>query len=193
MSQIYFPTSGSGGGGVTSVTGGTGITATPTTGAVVVSLANNEYFSAYLSNPTGNVTGDSTTYDVVFDQTVANTSSSYNTSNGHYTAPSNGFYTFSCTISFFGGDALTTDYLLLWDGSSFSSRAFQVFTTASASNLTTILSATTGIISMTAGQQIKIGVNVNGTNRNVEVYGSNPYAGTGVFNVCSFFSGMKIG
>jgi hypothetical protein len=50
MSQIYFPTSGSSGGAVSSVTGGTGITATPTTGAVVVSLTNGNAISTVKGN-----------------------------------------------------------------------------------------------------------------------------------------------
>ena len=55
-------------------------------------------FSAYLSAPVANATGDGTKYTVICDTTLTNQASAYNTSTGVFTAPVTGIYTFNGTL-----------------------------------------------------------------------------------------------
>lgn len=56
-------------------------------------------FSAYLSSATSNnVTGDGTGYSIIFDQTIYNVGTSYNTGTGVFTAPIAGLYYFNLAI-----------------------------------------------------------------------------------------------
>jgi hypothetical protein len=52
-------------------------------------------FSAYKNAPSLNVTGDGTAYDIVFDTELSDFTDCYNSGNGIFTAPRDGFYTFS--------------------------------------------------------------------------------------------------
>lgn len=52
-------------------------------------------FNAYKSATSLNVTGDGTAYDVVFDTQLSDYTDCYNAGNGIFTAPRDGFYTFS--------------------------------------------------------------------------------------------------
>ena len=144
------------------------------------------YFSAYLSAPTGNVTGDGTLYGpIIFDTTLTNVGAAYNTGTGLFTAPATGVYNFQHTIAFDGGDALTNVYITVWNGSAFGCRSFQLSPVPSLG--TQIYSAAT-TISMTAGDTLGVQVNAAGTNKNVQVYGSVP---TGL-TVTSLFSGYQV-
>ena len=51
-------------------------------------------FSAYVSAPITNVTGDGTSYTVIFDSEVFDASNSFNTTTGLFTAPVTGNYFF---------------------------------------------------------------------------------------------------
>jgi len=149
---------------------------------------SSTYFSAYLSAPTGNVTGDGTLYGpVVFDATLTNVGAAYNTGTGVFTAPATGLYSFQHTICFYGGDALTTQYLTVWDGSAFGGRSFQLTPTAQAPANTTIFSASI-TIPMTSGDTMAVTVLTAGTNLNVEIYG----AATTYPNTVSLFSGFRV-
>jgi len=146
-----------------------------------------EFFSVYLSAPTGNVTGDNTLYGpILFDGIITNTSSSYNAGTGNYTIPSDGEYSFQQTIVFVGGDALTQEYLALWGGSGYSIRAFQLFPTAQAGANTTILSASISS-HFTAGQTVNVQALVGGTNKNIAIYGAAPSG----LSTSTVFSGFK--
>lgn len=63
-------------------------------------------FLAYLANQLLNVTGASTTYTVLYDTTVYNIGSGYNTGTGDYTAPLTGKYQISAGL-YLGGLAAT--------------------------------------------------------------------------------------
>lgn len=145
-----------------------------------------QYFSAYLSAPTASVTGDNTIYGpILFDGILSNAGSNYNAATGLFTAPSNGLYSFTHTVAFNGGDALTLGFITIWNGSAFGCRSFQI--QKPGANETDIFSACI-IIPMTAGDTLGIQALAAGTNKNVQIYGAVP---TGV-TVTSLFSGFKV-
>ena len=176
-----------------SLTAGANITITNSAGGISIAASGGgggitEYFSTYLSAPTGNVTGDNTLYGpILFDGIITNSSSSYNPATGLYTAPSTGQYSFQHTVSFNGGDISTTSYLSIWVGSAFSARAFQLSPVAQAGSNTIIFSASI-FIHMTAGDTMGIQVLVAGTTKDVLIYGAPPAS----LAVTSLFSGYKI-
>lgn len=146
-----------------------------------------EFFSVYLSAPTGNVTGDNTLYGpILFDGIITNTGGHYSAGTGNYTIPSDGEYCFQQTICMNGGDALTQEYLALWGGSGYSIRAFQLFPTAQAGANTIILSASISS-HFTAGQTVNVQALVGGTNKNIAIYGATP---SGI-STSTVFSGFK--
>lgn len=55
-------------------------------------------FSVYLKNRINNVTGDGTTYTIIYDTIVVNIGSAYSASTGLFTAPANGAYLFGYQI-----------------------------------------------------------------------------------------------
>lgn len=57
----------------------------------------NSAFTARLSTTVANVTGDGTSYLIIFD-TVQQTGSAYNTGTGLFTAPATGYYQFNMNI-----------------------------------------------------------------------------------------------
>lgn len=149
---------------------------------------SKDSFSAYLSSPTGNVTGDGTLYGpVVFDGILSNAGGNYSAVTGLYTCPTTGVYCFTHTITFLGGDATTTSYLTIWNGSAYGSRAFQLMPQPQAGANTTILSATI-VIPMTAADTLGIQVLVAGVSPNIVIYGAVP---TGVAST-SLFSGFQL-
>jgi len=56
-------------------------------------------FSAYLNTGVTNQTGDGTTYTILFDTKLVDTTTSYNTGTGLFTAPVTGNYLFSANIT----------------------------------------------------------------------------------------------
>lgn len=66
-------------------------------------------FIAYLASSVTNVTGDGTTYQVVYDTTLLNTGSGFNTGTGIFTAPSTGLYLLMFQASFTSVSALNID------------------------------------------------------------------------------------
>lgn len=146
-----------------------------------------EFFSAYLSAPTGNVTGDGTLYGpIVFDGVIVNSSSSYNPATGIYTVPVSGVYLFSSTVCFNGGSAATNQYLTLFQGSAYNYRSFQL-TPVSASSNTEIFSATF-MATMSAGDTIYVSALAGGGGLDVLLYGGAPVSAA---TTC-LFSGFKV-
>lgn len=172
--NVYFKTSG---------TGNTGWTLVPMSGGGGVT----EYFSSYLGSPTAFLTGDNTIVPLVCDGIITNSSSSYNPATGVYTAPSAGQYAFQHTVCFNGGDALTINYLTLWNGSGYSTRGFQISPVPQSSGDTIIFSAAI-FCQLGMGDTMAVSALSGGTNKNVRLYGAAP---TGFASTCTF-SGQKL-
>jgi hypothetical protein len=68
-------------------------------------------FSAYYAADAANVTGDGTVFSLNGYTCVAltNANNSFNTSNGKFSAPQNGNYTFEASLMFYGVGAAHTD------------------------------------------------------------------------------------
>jgi len=146
-----------------------------------------EYFSSYLGSPTAFLTGDNTIVPLVCDGIITNTSSSYNPATGVYTAPSAGQYAFQHTLAFNGGDALTLNYLTLWNGSGYSTRGFQITPVPQSGGDTIIFSAAI-FCQLGMGDTMAVSALSGGTNKNVRLYGAAPSG----FAVTCTFSGQKL-
>lgn len=145
------------------------------------------YFSAYLSAPTANVTGDGTNVGpIVFNTALANVGGGYNTATGVFTAPSTGFYAFQESIAYNGADATVSQYIAYFTGSVYESRSFQLQPLAGGG--TFVLSASIAI-QMTAGDTMTVHALASGSaSKGVQIYGAAPGGGA----VVSIFSGYKV-
>lgn len=147
-----------------------------------------EYFNSYLGSPTVNITGDGTIVPLVCDVIITNTSSSYNPATGVYTAPSGGQYMFFHTVCFAGADATNDGFLTLWNGSTYSTRAYQTGQYNPASG-TIIFSAALGPIPLAGGDTMAVSCLANGSaSKNVLLYGAAPSG----FATISTFTGFKM-
>lgn len=180
-----------GGGDYTLTSGDGSVTFTPTANGQDLSATGaftNEYFSVYLGSPTVFVTGDGTLYGpILFDGVVLNSSSSYNTATGIYTAPSSGVYVFNHTICFSGGGATTDNYLTFFRGNTWDYRAFQLSPIAQVGGNTEIFSSTF-MVSLAAGDTMSVWVLASGGGLDMRIYGAAPIAAAAT----SLFSGYKI-
>jgi hypothetical protein len=148
-----------------------------------------DYFSAYLSSPLTNVTGDNSFIDILFDTTLTNTGN-YSTTTGIYTAPATGIYCFQCNVNFLGGDSLTTAYRIYWDGSVYSNINTSTFANAIV-NMGEMAFSASITIPMNIGEGMKIACIAFGTNKNVTIYGGTPL-GQGTYAYASAFSGFRV-
>ncbi len=87
--------------GVIQVSGSNGLATTGTVGpnTLTVTLSPIPAFGAYVSAPINNVTGDGTFYTIIFDTEIYDIGGNFNNATGTFTAPVNGLYEFSCSIS----------------------------------------------------------------------------------------------
>lgn len=70
------------------------------TSAGLVNKPLQPTFGAYVSSTIGNVTGDNTTYNIVFDSTAWDVGSNFNTGTGVFVAPVDGKYLLTTCIQF---------------------------------------------------------------------------------------------
>lgn len=157
-----------------------GTSATPPTPA---SSCN---FVAYRSSAVTNVTGDGTSYDVIFDSTVSNVGSAYSTGTGVFTAPATGIYSFSTTVTSNNYTAAFSSLQCLFQGS-VNQYSFDISNPGIIFNVSGNVTSTGSIvIPMTAGDTMKIRLNVSGSTKTIGVYGQ---ALTGVY---TYFQGVRI-
>lgn len=136
-------------------------------------------FSAYLSSPQSNLTGDSTNYFIIFNGILINTGGAYNPATGIFTAPVAGNYMFSYAIQIFNlnvahsvfsagiGDtssSLTTLFSNSWANPFVSSTTVD----EGSGPVTGYQSyGASGIIPLTVGQQVRISFQVRGGTKTV--------------------------
>ena len=144
------------------------------------------YFLSYLSSQQSNVTGDGTNYPIVFDSTLTNVGLAYNAGTGVFTAPETGFYYFETNVCFNSLQSTSTQYIIFFNGSAYSTRGAQINSSTGAL-AGTICQQTSFTIPMTAGDTISISVSVGGVGLNVSIYGG---AMSGSPN--TYFSGYRV-
>ena len=129
-------------------------------------------FLAQLSTTQDNVTGEGTSYTIVYDSIIENIGSAYNSSTGEFTAPYTGLYSFTICTTFyqimsgntFGSIVLSGTGISrkLWDGNPYN---------VSDADGTVGTSGTT-IINLTSGDTVKTVITVsNNATKNIAVYG----------------------
>ena len=138
-------------------------------------------FSAYKSAISSNVTGDGTVVDVVFDTELSDYTDCYNSGNGIFTAPRDGFYTFSARVLIQGRTAAETrvDLRLVTTPKTF-------FNTATLSSGIPIpensLDITVQRVYLKKNETAKITLMSSGGTKVVDVYGDTT-------NIATYFSG----
>lgn len=158
---------------------GTNWTSAPASGGGI-----SEFFTAYLSADTGNVTGDGTYYPIICDTFLGASNANYNTTTGNYTAPATGTYMVTKTVSGTGTFAANTSFNTYWNGSVTLFKSYDIPpSTATTGNI--VISASI-VIPMTAGDTIGIAIDVDGSGaKNVLVDGGVPaaFVSTTMFSV----------
>lgn len=102
------------------ITYGANLTVTPASGANLWAMNNTgarrmggqPAFRASLTATQSNVTGDGTSYDIIFDNPTLNQGSAYNSGTGAFTTPIDGAYLFIATVAFNGLGVAHTDLLV---------------------------------------------------------------------------------
>ena len=129
--------------------------------------------TAYVNTGVSNVTGDGTNYTVIFNSTVLNQSSSYNTSNGLFAAPTTANYLVSgfIGISNLGASHTAGIINIVATGGNYQSSAYNYGAIRDANN-NLILPFHT-ILPITNGNSISIQLTVSGGSKVVGILGSN--------------------
>lgn len=143
------------------------------------------YFEAYLSTTvTGIAFGSFST--LVFDATIVNAGSGYNTSTGQFTAPSTGLYTFSTTEWIGNAGGANGSVIIKRLGSAESSRMFQEdFSILDGGG---VILTNAWMQYMTAGDTVEVQTLLAGTGT-YDIFGNPPAGGTEQISV---FTGCKI-
>ncbi len=158
----------------------------------IVQNSAQPIFYAYVSSDIPNVTGDGTVYNIIFNTTLFDQNSNFNTSTGTFTAPVTGLYQFNYTIKIGNIGVAHNVFYSSVTVSGTSSGIYQLFDiNPSLVRDTANKCALSGpvTIKMTANDTIVVKVAVNSGTKTITVVGSSP-SGTG--EQCSF-SGFLIG
>ena len=145
----------------------------------------NPSFFAYKSGVTNDVTGDGTAYTVIFDSTTFNTTSSYNTGTGIFTVPTTGNYFFQSNVIFSGILNTHTGAQLVFTLNTGAQYFLQYSNPFNGSNATQLAYAGASVISLTAGQTVKVVLTVNSGTRVIDIQGS-AIATNGITTFCGF-------
>ncbi len=125
-------------------------------------------FSAYKSSTSNNVTGDSTTYTILFDTVIFDQASNYASGTGIFTAPVTGRYFFTAAVFVNGGTNIQNN-----------NNIFSVVTTARSYNIyptsqtTQVSTAITVFADMSVNDTAKITITLSDTGGKVDdVFGN---------------------
>lgn len=129
------------------------------------------YFEANLSSNKANVTGNFTDYVIVFDTVGVNIGSSYNNTNGRFTAPISGMYNFTASVKLAGLQSNHTGCFIqfLVDGTA--TRPFFIgnpYAIKRGDNDQMVYSGSSNI-NLNAGSYVQVSVNVFGGSKVVSV------------------------
>ncbi len=210
MSQVNFRVTAAVIGAVTDLRGNDGVLVPPAAGVIdVVGAAGGPIdtsgagstltitytdpsavssFFAYANANILGVTGDSTTYTVVFNTEVSDVGGDYDAGTGIFTAPTNGLYYFAAGVTSYNYTALFTSYQLTLFGSVYHLSAIDinpgvVFDGGGANEIAQNVS---GVIPMTAGDTMRVVLEVDGSTKTINILGA---AAPDLF---TWFSGYKI-
>jgi hypothetical protein len=155
--------------------------------------SSTKAFYSYCSSAKSNVTGNTVIYQVVFDSTVRNDGTAYNTSTGVFTAPSTGFYSFNTMIEFQSGSTFSAGSELVVSsfGSVYSQILSQVSQSEAAISDTSLIISNSWMVPMTAGDTMAVQVLSTTTLQDVSIGGS--ALSSNQFTAYSSFSGFFVG
>lgn len=127
-------------------------------------------FLAYKSSTSANVTGDGTSYDIIFDSEVYDQNSDYNNSTGVFTAPVAGRYLLTATVNLAG--LSTADHTNARVRIVTSNRVYWNVTTDIPSSVSEQSFVVTCIADMDAGDTAYVNTPCDGSNKTIDVTGS---------------------
>lgn len=134
----------------------------------------SSFVIAYLSTDAVNQTGDFTDATVIFDAVTADANNDYNATTGVFTAPKNGIYQISATITYNNVDS-TFDFgnLQINTSGSFVSNAFTTCNPGKLFNIDNNYTATiTANVGITSGTTMAINTRLSGGTKTVGFSGA---------------------
>jgi len=143
-------------------------------------LPGNAMCQAYVDVTLADVTGDGTAYTIIFDNTIFDIGSNFNTTTGTFTTPVAGKYFISASITLAGLLVTHTTCLLRIDSTTNINSTFNPFVFADAAGQATY--CISGIVSVAASTALNILVQVSGGTKVVDILQDNngPYS---TFNI----------
>ena len=159
-------------------------TVTDTTGRITYPAQPS--FSAYLSATKSNVTGDGTSYTIIFDTTTKNVGSYYNAATGVFTAPITGTYAFNAYVYISNANIAHTVYTLTFVAGGNSYRCYTINPSPILYSNTTMSLSGYVIVPLTSGQTCSVVLTMSGSTKTVSVNNVGDISGTA-------FSGFLLG
>lgn len=169
--------------GTAVITAGAGITITPTANTITISSTDTVAFITTVSSTINDVTGDSTPYNVVYDNVIADTHGAYNNTTGVFTAPVTGYYQLNASVCAQGLTS-TQDYEIRIDSNDAGQELEGSYLTAGlvTASVSYYNASVSGIMYLNAGNEVFVTFISSGGAKVVDV-----------FNAYSWFNGAKIG